>query len=424
MTARIRFKYGSGTPSTSMTTSAATGTYIIDITLKNCSHCVKIYNLHPGDLTAYFDVPSGNVNIKIDQSGTGKGIIKSSGRISDCKYTILVDIPPKLQIFQDDFRCPKPGTALVRVLPTSPDYSPVRAGTVTIGTVSMSVISGGVYTAFVPQQGSTMMVSHDNDAPRSAPPQACEKTVDDFNIIKFSGLWYRQISGCTGNVCSHSTVTYTPLDKMVRVHETCYNAQWMRLGEINTMAVMLRVSELTLMSTMSNAIDMTMSVPMITSVSGTSLASMTSMTGMTGTIVNDMSNTASMTNMMTGMNMSGMNMMNMMGVSQYPGAMVVANPMMVTNPAMGMQMVTSPMVMSGSVSTVANTGTISTADTTITLVIHSTDYTSYALVGTPTRTSFHILSRCRKMDPDDYKYLLKKASDLGYNTSGVCKEIK
>jgi apolipoprotein D and lipocalin family protein len=50
-------------------------------------------------------------------------------------------------------------------------------------------------------------------------------------------------------------------------------------------------------------------------------------------------------------------------------------------------------------------------------LIHTTDYVNYAIVGSPTRTSFFILSRKSKMCESEYKKWLKYAKSLGYNPS-------
>jgi apolipoprotein D and lipocalin family protein len=50
-------------------------------------------------------------------------------------------------------------------------------------------------------------------------------------------------------------------------------------------------------------------------------------------------------------------------------------------------------------------------------LIHNTDYVNYAIVGSPTRNSFYILSRKAKMCESEYKKWLKYAKSLGYDTS-------
>jgi len=48
-------------------------------------------------------------------------------------------------------------------------------------------------------------------------------------------------------------------------------------------------------------------------------------------------------------------------------------------------------------------------------LIHKTNYKSYAIVGSPTRTSFYILSRTPKITQSKYNKFLKYAKTLGYN---------
>lgn len=50
-------------------------------------------------------------------------------------------------------------------------------------------------------------------------------------------------------------------------------------------------------------------------------------------------------------------------------------------------------------------------------LIHKTDYVNYSIVGSPTRTTFFILSRKPRMCKSDYEIFLKYAEKLGYNKS-------
>ena len=50
-------------------------------------------------------------------------------------------------------------------------------------------------------------------------------------------------------------------------------------------------------------------------------------------------------------------------------------------------------------------------------LVHKTNYKSYAIVGSPTRTSFYILSRHPKMSQSKYLKILKYATKLGYDAS-------
>lgn len=52
-------------------------------------------------------------------------------------------------------------------------------------------------------------------------------------------------------------------------------------------------------------------------------------------------------------------------------------------------------------------------------LIHKTDYKSYAVIGSPTRTTFYILSRTPTMSPKQYDKLLKYGQSLGYDISTV-----
>ena len=52
-------------------------------------------------------------------------------------------------------------------------------------------------------------------------------------------------------------------------------------------------------------------------------------------------------------------------------------------------------------------------------LIHKTNYRSYSIVGSPTRTSFYILSRRPKMSQSKYLKILKYAERLGYDSSKV-----
>lgn len=50
-------------------------------------------------------------------------------------------------------------------------------------------------------------------------------------------------------------------------------------------------------------------------------------------------------------------------------------------------------------------------------LIHKTDYVNYAIVGSPTRDSYYILSRKSKISLSEYKRFVKYAYKLGYNSS-------
>jgi apolipoprotein D and lipocalin family protein len=52
-------------------------------------------------------------------------------------------------------------------------------------------------------------------------------------------------------------------------------------------------------------------------------------------------------------------------------------------------------------------------------LIHKTDYTNYAIVGSPTRNSFYILSRTPHMSVSEYKAFLVYADKLGYDSSKI-----
>lgn len=52
-------------------------------------------------------------------------------------------------------------------------------------------------------------------------------------------------------------------------------------------------------------------------------------------------------------------------------------------------------------------------------LVHKTDYVNYALVGSPSRTSFYILARKSKIHVREYNKLLAYAKKLGYDTSKV-----
>jgi lipocalin len=52
-------------------------------------------------------------------------------------------------------------------------------------------------------------------------------------------------------------------------------------------------------------------------------------------------------------------------------------------------------------------------------LIHSTDYVSYAVVGSPTLTSCYILSRNKTMCKKEYKKLLNYCKNLGYDTNNL-----
>lgn len=52
-------------------------------------------------------------------------------------------------------------------------------------------------------------------------------------------------------------------------------------------------------------------------------------------------------------------------------------------------------------------------------LIHATDYRNYSIVGSPTLTSFFILSRYPQMCVKEYKSILRYARRLGYDTSRV-----
>jgi len=52
-------------------------------------------------------------------------------------------------------------------------------------------------------------------------------------------------------------------------------------------------------------------------------------------------------------------------------------------------------------------------------LVHKTNYRSYAIIGSPTRTSFYILSRRPKMSQSKYLKILKYASRLGYDSSSI-----
>lgn len=48
-------------------------------------------------------------------------------------------------------------------------------------------------------------------------------------------------------------------------------------------------------------------------------------------------------------------------------------------------------------------------------LVHKTDYTKYAIVGSPTRDAFYILSRKPKMSRENYNQFLRYAKKLGYD---------
>ena len=52
-------------------------------------------------------------------------------------------------------------------------------------------------------------------------------------------------------------------------------------------------------------------------------------------------------------------------------------------------------------------------------LVHKTNYTSYAIVGSPDRVSFWILSRCPTMKVSNYQKILSYAEFLGYNTDSI-----
>lgn len=52
-------------------------------------------------------------------------------------------------------------------------------------------------------------------------------------------------------------------------------------------------------------------------------------------------------------------------------------------------------------------------------LVHNTDYINYAIVGSPTRTSFYILSRYPKMNLDEYEHWLQYAVRLGYDKKQI-----
>jgi apolipoprotein D and lipocalin family protein len=52
-------------------------------------------------------------------------------------------------------------------------------------------------------------------------------------------------------------------------------------------------------------------------------------------------------------------------------------------------------------------------------LIHKTDYERYAIVGSPTRSSFYILSREQKICERNYKDCLEYAKSLGYDITKV-----
>lgn len=54
-------------------------------------------------------------------------------------------------------------------------------------------------------------------------------------------------------------------------------------------------------------------------------------------------------------------------------------------------------------------------------LIHKTDYTDYAIIGSPLRSSFYILSRYEIMDKKEYTYFINYAKKLGYNTKLIIK---
>jgi apolipoprotein D and lipocalin family protein len=54
-------------------------------------------------------------------------------------------------------------------------------------------------------------------------------------------------------------------------------------------------------------------------------------------------------------------------------------------------------------------------------IIHKTDYIDYAIIGSPLRSSFYILSRYEIMDKKEYTYFINYAKKLGYNTKLIVK---
>lgn len=57
-----------------------------------------------------------------------------------------------------------------------------------------------------------------------------------------------------------------------------------------------------------------------------------------------------------------------------------------------------------------------TPNTGINYLVHRTNYDSYAIVGSPSRLSFYILSRDKTMSKKEYHKMLSYAHRLGYNT--------
>ena len=56
-------------------------------------------------------------------------------------------------------------------------------------------------------------------------------------------------------------------------------------------------------------------------------------------------------------------------------------------------------------------------------LVHKVDYSSYAIVGSPDRVSFWILSRCPTMKLSNYQKILKFADFLGYNVDSIQAKI-